>query len=63
MANQQRWSRDAGVRAWLAASRLDHIGADGATADEAEMQSLRQRYRQCAGPAVTRLNELLANAA
>jgi hypothetical protein len=62
-ANQLRWSRDAGVRAWLAASRLDHIGGNGATADEAEMQSLRQRYRQGAGPAVARLTELLACAA
>ncbi len=61
MANQQRWSRDAGVRAWLAGSRLDHIGGEGAATDEAEMQSLRQRYRQCAGPAVARLNELLAS--
>ena len=63
MANQQRWSHDAGVRAWLAASRLDHIGGASATGDEAEMQSLRQRYRQCAGPAVARLTELLAGAA
>jgi hypothetical protein len=61
MTNQQRWSRDAGMRAWLAASRLNHLGGEGAAADEAEMQSLRQRYRQCAVPAVVRLNELLAS--
>ncbi len=61
--NQQRWSRDAGMRTWLAASRLDHIGGDSATAKEAPVQALRQRYRQCAGPAVARLTELLASSA
>ncbi len=60
-ANQGRWARDPGLRAWLAASRLNHLGGEGATADEAEMQSLRQRYRQCVGPAMESLNELLAN--
>ena len=63
MANQLRWSRDTGVRAWLAASRLDHIGGDGATGDEAETQSLRHRYRLCAAPAASRLTELLTSAA
>ncbi len=63
MANQQRWSHDPGVRAWLAASRLDHMASDGSTADEAEMSSLRQRYRECAGPAVARMTELLARSA
>jgi hypothetical protein len=59
MANQARWARDPGVRAWLAASRLNHLGGEGAAADEAEMQTLRQRYRECAGPAIARMNELL----
>jgi hypothetical protein len=63
LANQGRWARDAGMRTWLATSRLNHLGGEGAAADEAEMQSLRQRYRQCAGPAVVRLNELLASSA
>ncbi len=63
MANQQRWARDAGMRAWLAASRLNHVGGDGAAADAAEMQSLRQRYRDCAGPAMVRMNALLAGSA
>ena len=61
--NQQRWSRDAGMRAWLAASRLDHIGGDSATANEAAVQALRQRYRQSAGPALARLTGLLAGSA
>lgn len=60
MANQQRWSRDAGLRAWLAASRLDHIDEGNAPADEAETLSLRQRFRECAGPGAARLTELLA---
>jgi hypothetical protein len=63
LANQGRWARDAGMRTWLAGSRLNHLGGEGAAADEAEMQSLRQRYRQCAGPAVVRLNELLVSSA
>jgi hypothetical protein len=63
MANQGRWGRDSGIRAWLASSRLNHLGGEGAAADEAEMQSLRQRYRECAGPAVVRMNELLASRA
>jgi len=63
MANQGRWARDGGMRAWLAASRLNHLGGEGAAADEAQMQSLRQRYRESAGPATARLSELLARSA
>jgi hypothetical protein len=34
-----------------------------AAADEVQMQSLRQRYRECAGLAVVRMNELPASSA
>jgi hypothetical protein len=49
------------MHAWLTASRLNHLGDEGTVSDELEMQSLRQRYRECAGPAVARLNDLLAS--
>ncbi len=61
LANQGRWARDAGMRTWLTASRLNHLGGEGVAADEPEMQLLRQRYRESAGPAVARLNELLVS--
>jgi len=51
------------VRAWLAASRLDHIASDGSQSHETEVQALRQRFRDSAGPTATRLTELLASAA
>jgi hypothetical protein len=39
---------------------LHDLIVGGATADEAEMKSLRQRYRAGAGPAVAQMTELLA---
>jgi len=63
MGNQHRWSRDAGMRAWLEASRLANGRAPGAPVDEAAMQALRLRFRAATGPAAARLDVLLAGSA
>jgi len=62
MGNQHRWSRDAGTRAWLDASRLANGRAADRPVDEAAMQALRLRFRAASGPAAARLDALLAGA-
>ncbi|HVF15361.1 MAG TPA: hypothetical protein VNA21_00565, partial [Steroidobacteraceae bacterium] len=59
LTNQSIWLADSGIRNWIAGSRLDlnHGRTAPLTSHE---QSLVQRFKAGAGPAVTKLTQLLS---
>lgn len=64
-ANRRAWSQSPELQAWLASSQLDRFSGMIARAvrePTPERLSILQRYREAAGPALTRMTELMAGA-
>ncbi|HEX2561484.1 NAD(P)-binding protein [Phenylobacterium sp.] len=64
-ANRRAWSQSPELQAWLANSRLDRFSGIIARAvrePTPERLAILQRYREAAGPALTRIAELMAGA-
>ena len=62
MANQQRWTRDETLSAWLVASRLDRFAAlsRGVAEHEADKRALLQRIRELGAQVRLKIPQLLA---
>ena len=62
MGNQQRWSRDKALQGWIMQSRLDGFTALARSVKPTDVEKLTllQRYAQSAGPAVAKMQQLLA---
>ena len=62
MINQQAWSKEPGLRAWLHANRLDGFGKLVASVkeDETDKLALLRRLRDNAKPAMLKLQQLIA---
>ena len=65
MTNQRRWSKNPGLRNWIAQSRLDAFSAMASrvTPEETNKIALLQRFSKSAGPAAEKLPQLLAEMA
>jgi hypothetical protein len=63
MGNQQRWGKHKEMRAWIAQSRLDGFTALAAAVspDDARRLAILERFRKNAGPAATKLHQLLSS--
>jgi hypothetical protein len=62
MRNQQRWSKEKPMRAWIAKSRLDGFTALAASVQPTDMEKVAvlQRYASAAMPAALKLRALLS---
>ncbi len=62
MLNQQTWSKDPGLRAWLYANRLDGFSklVAGVTEDETDKLAVLERIRDNAMPAMMKLQQFIA---
>jgi NAD(P)-binding Rossmann-like domain len=62
MANQQRWGKEKAMKSWIAQSRLDGFTALALSVkpDDLAKQAILQRFGKNAGPAVTKLYQLLS---